>query len=384
MYNNPSPQSVASPQGYYQNPSPHERSSTSASSYSRHRTEERHRSRSSSKSKSQQTLLYQQQQQLLQQQQQQQQAQQQQQQLLQQQALQQQQQQQQAQQQQQQQQDLGLARLGALGALADLNDGNDLLNEVPSTINYEDLGLGGHFGQSSSGGGRQQESSSSGGRGGGGGSSKSESKSWLQQRASELLDLSSGDSRDTPAEAGNDFGGAGQQGSGGNNQSGNSQGQFIPQIVMNPWDPSQAPMMTFAPIANAVQAYQQQWLLQQQQAGLGQGGGGSGSAAANSSSNSNNQQDEEAAITHEMEEETVFKPKVIVLVDFTSFFGLFTKINIYFQVVCISPDDEMGFLQNLPPPCNVVLQPSTIGLSGKVPESPFMVSFQKYLRGKDL
>jgi hypothetical protein len=33
---------------------------------------------------------------------------------------------------------------------------------------------------------------------------------------------------------------------------------------MNPWDPSQAPMMTFAPIANAVQAYQQQWLLQQQ------------------------------------------------------------------------------------------------------------------------
>ena len=40
-------------------------------------------------------------------------------------------------------QDLGLARLGALGALADLADGAvggaDLLNEVPSTINYEDL-----------------------------------------------------------------------------------------------------------------------------------------------------------------------------------------------------------------------------------------------------
>ena len=40
-------------------------------------------------------------------------------------------------------QDLGLARLGALGALADLADGavggGDLLNEVPSTINYEDL-----------------------------------------------------------------------------------------------------------------------------------------------------------------------------------------------------------------------------------------------------
>ena len=43
-------------------------------------------------------------------------------------------------------QDLGLARLGALGALADLADGavggGDLLNEVPSTINYEDLVIG--------------------------------------------------------------------------------------------------------------------------------------------------------------------------------------------------------------------------------------------------
>ena len=95
------------------------------------------------------------------------------------------------------------------------------------------------------------------------------------------------------------------------NQSQNQ--QLIPQIVMNPWGP-EAPMMTFA-----VQAYQHQWLLQQQQqqAGL------------------NN---EEEAINHEMEEES-FKPKV----------------------VCIPPDDEMGFLLNLPPPCNVILQPSTIG-----------------------
>ena len=41
---------------------------------------------------------------------------------------------------------MGLARLGALGALADLADGavggGDLLNEVPSTINYEDLVIG--------------------------------------------------------------------------------------------------------------------------------------------------------------------------------------------------------------------------------------------------
>ena len=67
---------------------------------------------------------------------------------------------------------------------------------------------------------------------------------------------------------------------------------------------------------------------------------------------------EEAAITHEMEEES-FKPKV----------------------VCIPPDDEMGFLLNLPPPCNVISQPSTIGLSGKVPDSPFMQAYQKFLRG---
>ena len=45
------------------------------------------------------------------------------------------------------------------------------------------------------------------------------------------------------------------------NQQSNNQGQgLIPQIVMNPWDPSQAPMMTFA-----LQSYQHQWLLQQQQ-----------------------------------------------------------------------------------------------------------------------
>ena len=104
---------------------------------------------------------------------------------------------------------------------------------------------------------------------------------------------------------------------------------------MNPWDPSQAPMMTFA-----VQAYQHQWLLQQQQ--------------------NLSQDNEEAAITHEMEEES-FRPKV----------------------VCIPPDDEMGFLLNLPPPCNVILQPSTIGLSGKVPESPFMQAYQKFLRGRN-
>ncbi len=111
---------------------------------------------------------------------------------------QQQQQQQQHQQQQQQhareqlissQQDLGLARLGALGALADLSEGSDLLNEVPSTINYEDLGLAGSFGahSSSSSSSRHQDHHRSA-------TIKTEHKAssnWLS-RASELLDLSSG------------------------------------------------------------------------------------------------------------------------------------------------------------------------------------------------
>ena len=46
------------------------------------------------------------------------------------------------------------------------------------------------------------------------------------------------------------------------------QQQGVPQIFMNPWDPSQAPVMTLAPlanVANAMQAaYHQQMLLQQQ------------------------------------------------------------------------------------------------------------------------
>ena len=188
--------------------------------------------------------------------------------------------------------------MGALSALADLGaDGQDILNEA-STINYEDLNLGFQSG------------------------SNKQGNRWLN-RASELLDLSSGDSRE----------GSHEDVFQGQNQ-GQGQAGLIPQIVMNPWDPSQAPMMTFA-----VQAYQHQWLLQQQQ--------------------NMNQDNEEAAITHEMEEES-FKPRV----------------------VCIPPDDEMGFLLNLPPPCNVILQPSTIGLSGKVPESPFMQAYQKFLRGE--
>ena len=150
---------------------------------------------------------------------------------------------------------------------------------------------------------------------------------------------SSGDSRDTPASDAVDLFQAQQQSSGGNNGSGgsnssnNGQG-FIPQIVMNPWDPNQTPVMTLAPLANAMQAYHQQMLLQQQQEQAE--GGGEGTSASR-------------------------VPKVM----------------------CVTPHDEMGFLLDLPPPCNVILQPSSIGLSGKPPpESPFQIAFTLFLSGE--
>ena len=201
IYNNPSPQSVASPQGYYQNPSPHDQHYQQQQQYQQQQVHQQQMQQKRStptptppprkKVKPQQPQQFQQQQY--------------------------------NQQQQQQQQDVGLARLGALSALADLGaNGEDILNEA-STINYEDLNLGFQ------------------------GGSKQQGQRWLN-RASELLDLSSGDSRE-----GHDFEGQ-------NQNQGQGQAGLIPQIVMNPWDPSQAPMMTFA-----VQAYQHQWLLQQQQ-----------------------------------------------------------------------------------------------------------------------
>ena len=48
----------------------------------------------------------------------------------------------------------------------------------------------------------------------------------------------------------------------------------------------------------------------------------------------------------------------------------------------MSADEEMGFLLNLPPPCNVILQPSQIGMSGKVPPSSFHRAFEEFLKGE--
>ena len=66
--------------------------------------------------------------------------------------------------------------------------------------------------------------------------------------------------------------------------------------------------MSLAPIANAMQQYQQQWLTLYQQA---------------------------AGMLHQDEESYPLGK---------------------FKVLCISPDEEMGFLINLPAPCNLLYQ----------------------------
>ena len=130
---------------------------------------------------------------------------------------------------------------------------------------------------------------------------------------------------------------------------------------MNPWDPNQAPVMTLAPLANAMQAYQQQWLMQQQTGG--QPTESNSNAVTNTvQQNATRQPDGQqpiAAAVAEKEEENYARERVL----------------------CVAPDEEMGFLLNLPPPCNVLLQPSSIGISGKPRESPFNISFQKFLKG---
>ena len=141
-------------------------------------------------------------------------------------------------------------------------------------------------------------------------------------------------------------------------------GNLIPQIVMNPWDPNQAPVMTLAPLANAMQAYQQQWLIQQQ-AGGQNADGNSNSATTNAVQQNatrqptDGQQPVAAVAIAEKEEDNYARERVL----------------------CVAPDEEMGFLLNLPPPCNVLLQPSSVGISGKPRESPFNISFQKFIKG---
>ena len=220
-------------------------------------------------------------------------------------------------------QDISLARLGALGALADV-DGNDLLNEVPSTINYDDLvnsATAGFASRSSS-------------------KSDSQKSAWLT-RASELLDLSSGDSRDnTPQHESESYNSGGSSGQ----QKGSEDGNLIPQIVMNPWDPNQTPMMTLAPLANAVQAYQQHF-LSMKAAQAQEGGGGS--------SSNDTAQDED-------DSNPLGKDKVL----------------------CVPPDEEMGFLINLPPPLQRSLAPLYRGHFRKTQRLAFSYGFPAVSQGR--
>lgn len=202
-----------------------------------------------------------------------------------------------------------MARLGALGTLADLGSG-DIMDSTgigaAVTINYEDINFGNQYQQQL----RNNKSNE-----------QKASSSWLN-RASELLDLSSGDSRDTtPCSSSEDIYVAATQQQ-------QQQQQQVPQFVMNPWDPNQSPVITLAPLANAMQlqaAYSHHMLMQQQAAVANDGG---------------------------------------------------------VRVLCIPPDEEMGFLLDLPPPCNVLLRPSEIGMSGKTPESTFFVAFKRFLKGE--
>jgi hypothetical protein len=143
-----------------------------------------------------------------------------------------------------QQRDLGLARLSAMGALNDLGENQDMISYAEqeqafqNTLNFHELNMlnSNHRGSNLMNIKEEQKPLVN-----------NYSNPWLN-RANELLDLSSSDSRGD------------SQGGQGNDEAG-----FIPQILMNPWDPQQAPMMTLAPIANAMQQYQQQWLTQYQQ-----------------------------------------------------------------------------------------------------------------------
>ena len=200
----------------------------------------------------------------------------------------------------QEERDLGLARLSAMGTL------NDLGEETQSYQQYDqehgsnfNINMFNQYQQNM----LKQENHEQK-------PLVNQFNNWIN-RASELLDLSSSDSRDT-------------------SQTEDQSSNFIPQILMNPWDPQQAPMMTLAPIANAMQQYQQQWLTQYQQA---------------------------AGMLNQEE-------------------GSFPLGK--FRVLCISPDEDMGFLINLPPPCNLLFQQEA--LVKKCVDSPFIMVFQKFVK----
>ena len=212
----------------------------------------------------------------------------------------------------QEERDLGLARLSAMGALNDLGEENNGYNNQGHFEQHQqqeqsnfNLNMFNQYQQNMI---KQEQHEQK--------PIVNQFSNWIN-RANELLDLSSSDSRET-SQNDND---------GSNN--------FIPQILMNPWDPQTPPMMTFAPIANAMQQYQQQWLTQYQQA----------TGMLNNDDSG----------------------------------GSFPLGR--FKVLCIAPDEDMGFLINLPPPCNLLFQQEAL-VSKKV-ASPFIMVFQKFLKDPD-
>ena len=198
--------------------------------------------------------------------------------------------------------DLGLARLSAMGTLNDLGEENDNYQQHYEQEHSNNFNIN-MFNQYQHNMIKQEHHEQK--------PLVNQFNNWIN-RASELLDLSSSDSRDNSGQT--------------DEQSSN----FIPQILMNPWDPQQAPMMSLAPIANAMQHYQQQWLTQYQQA---------------------------AGMLNQEE-------------------GSFPLGK--FRVLCISPDEDMGFLINLPPPCNLLFQQEA--LVQKCVDSPFILVFQNFLK----
>ena len=107
-------------------------------------------------------------------------------------------------------------------------------------------------------------------------------------------------------------------------------------------------MMSLAPIANAMQQYQQQWLSQYQQV---------------------------TPLLHLSCTSTSLIFPLQAVNDGESFpLGKF-------RVLCISADEDMGFLINLPAPCNLLFQETPDGkLAGKCVVSPFMIAFQAFLK----
>ena len=51
---------------------------------------------------------------------------------------------------------------------------------------------------------------------------------------------------------------------------------------------------------------------------------------------------------------------------FVKLLNYYLTLAMYVQVLCIPPDEDMGFLINLPAPCNLLFQPNPTEAEGGV------------------